>query len=112
MSFLGSDNNKLALVIGINYTGKDGELRGCITDTQKIINMLKTRCGYNDSQIILLTDETSNKPTKSNILNAIDSFVDRAHKEKAKELWFSYSGHGSYTWNYSGDVEKITKMKL
>ena len=109
MSFLGSDNKKLALIIGINYTGKNGELRGCITDTQKIINMLKTRCGYNDSQIILLTDETSNKPTKSNILNAIDSFVDRAHREQAKELWFSYSGHGSYTWNYSGDVEKDNK---
>ena len=69
MSFLGSDSKKLALIIGINYTGKNGELRGCITDTQKIINMLKTRCGYNDSQIILLTDETPIKPTKTNILN-------------------------------------------
>ena len=56
MSFLGTSNTKLALVIGINYTGKNGELRGCINDTQKIINTLKTRCGYKDSQIILLTD--------------------------------------------------------
>lgn len=109
MSFLGSDNQKLALIIGINYTGKNGELRGCITDTEKIINMLKRRCGYTDSQIILLTDETELKPTKSNILNSIDLFVDRAHRENAKELWFSYSGHGSYTWNNGGDNEQDNK---
>ena len=109
MSFLGTNQKKLALVIGINYYGQNGELRGCITDTNKIIRTLKDRCGYTDSQIILLTDETTKTPTKSNILNAIDDFVDRANKESAKELWFSYSGHGSYTWNYGGDNEKDSK---
>ena len=109
MSFLGSDEKKLALIIGINYTGMSGELRGCITDTQKIIKMLKERCGYEDSQIILLTDETHFKPTKANILDSIDLFVDRANKEGIKELWFSYSGHGSYTWNFGGDNETDSK---
>uniref|UniRef100_A0A6C0J6T5 Peptidase C14 caspase domain-containing protein n=1 Tax=viral metagenome TaxID=1070528 RepID=A0A6C0J6T5_9ZZZZ len=109
MSFLGTSNTKLALVIGINYTGKNGELRGCINDTQKIINTLKTRCGYKDSQIILLTDDTEKKPTKNNMLNAIDEFVDRSHKESCKELWFSYSGHGSYTINNGDDNEQDNK---
>ena len=99
MKFLGSNSNKLALIIGINYVGKNGELRGCITDTQKIITVLKTRYNYKDSQIILLTDETDTKPTKQNILDSIDNFVDRSQKENIKELWFSYSGHGSYTWS-------------
>ncbi len=109
MSFLGTSNSKLALVIGINYVGQNGELRGCVADTEKIINTLKGRCGYNDSQILLLTDNTPLKPTKTNILNAIDIFVDRANKESIKELWFSYSGHGTYTWNNGGDLEKDNK---
>ena len=109
MSFLGTDNSKLALIIGINYIGKNGELNGCINDTKKIIEFLKTRCGYDDSNIILLTDETEVKPTKNNILNAIDTFVNRANNNNLKELWFSYSGHGSYTWNYGGDAEQDNK---
>ena len=55
---------KNTLVIGINYKGQNGELRGCITDTNKIIQTLKERCGYTDSDIILLTDETTKTPTK------------------------------------------------
>tara|TARA_B100000795_G_scaffold261221_1_gene237797 strand:+ start:4674 stop:6104 length:1431 start_codon:yes stop_codon:yes gene_type:complete len=109
MSFLGTKNKKLALIIGINYNGRPGKLNGCINDTKKIINTLKTRCGYTDSQIIVLTDETEKQPTKSNILNAIDLFVDRSYKESCKELWFSYSGHGTYTINKGGDKEKDNK---
>lgn len=109
MSFLGTQNNKLALVIGINYNGSQGKLNGCINDTKKIINTLKSRCGYKDSQIILLTDDTDIKPTKQNILNSIDKFVNRSFKESCKELWFSYSGHGSYTWNRGLDKEKDFK---
>ena len=40
MSFLGTDGNKLALIIGINYTGMNGELNGCINDTKSIANFL------------------------------------------------------------------------
>ena len=71
MSFLGSKNSKLALIIGINhYTGMQGELNGCINDTKKIINF-KNRCGYLDRNIILLTDDTAQKLTVKvqNIIN-------------------------------------------
>ena len=109
MSFLGSSNKKLALVIGINYKGKNGELRGCITDTERIVKMLKERCNYQEEQILLLTDDTTIKPTKDNILNHINIFVNRANSEGIKELWFSYSGHGSYTWNFGSDKESDSK---
>lgn len=95
MSFLNTSNNKAALVIGINYTGhSSGELRGCINDTKKIINFLKTRCGFIDEDIILLTDETENKPTRENIINGFNKLVEKS--SNCKELWLSYSGHGAY----------------
>ena len=72
---------------------------------RSIINFLKVRCGYLDENIILLTDESNQKPTKSNIIQAIENFVSKANTQDFKELWFSYSGHGTYTWNYGGDSE-------
>ena len=85
MSFLGSNNSKLALVIGINYTGMQGQLNGCINDTVKIINFLKSRCGYLDQNIILLTDESEIKPETippleyakdiNNIISCISFFI-------------------------------------
>lgn len=99
MSFLNTGNDKAALVIGINYTGhQHGVLRGCINDTQKIVNFLKSRCGFLDENIIILTDDNENKPTKNNIENAIKKLVNKS--DTCKELWFSYSGHGSYITSY------------
>ena len=57
----------------------------------------------------MLTDDTDLKPTKKNILDMINKFVNRANNENIKELWFSYSGHGSYTWNFGGDKESDSK---
>ena len=108
MSFLNTSQSKAALVIGINYTGHErGVLRGCINDTEKIIDFLKTRCGYTDDNIILLTDETDNKPTKQNILNGMNSLAEKS--KECKELWFSYSGHGSYLNSNSNDDESDYK---
>lgn len=108
MSFLNTSNNKAALVIGINYTGhSSGELRGCINDTKKIINFLKTRCGYTDDNIILLTDESDNKPTRENIINGFNELVEKSNN--CKELWLSYSGHGAYM---SSDTESDNKDEV
>lgn len=106
MSFLNTGNAKCGLVIGINYEGKSGaELNGCINDTQRICNFLKSRCGYQDSDIQLLTDNTGLKPTKQNIINGIKKLVQRVKDTNAKEVWFSYSGHGSYLSGYGGSEE-------
>ena len=107
MSFLNTINNKCALVIGINYEGKQGaELNGCINDTIKVKNFLKSRCNYKDEEIDLLTDNTSVKPTKQNIINSINRLVSRVKSTNSKEVWFSYSGHGSYLSSYAG-VEEV-----
>jgi metacaspase-1 len=106
MSFLNTSDSKCGLVIGINYEGKSGaELNGCINDTQRICDFLKTRCGYQDNNIQLLTDNTSIKPTKQNIINSIKTLVQRVKNTQSKEVWFSYSGHGSYLSGYGGSEE-------
>ena len=103
MSFLNSGNNKCGLVIGINYENdSNAKLNGCINDTKSIANFLKNRCGYQDDNIELMTDDTPLKPTRQNIINAIQMLVQKVKKTNAKEVWFSYSGHGSYIYsNYS-----------
>ena len=70
MPFLNTNSNKAALVIGINYIGMEGELKGCINDTKNIKQFLKEKCGFSYLSIFLLTEETSLKPTKENILKA------------------------------------------
>lgn len=107
MSFLNTSNKKLALVIGINYNGNiNAKLNGCINDTIKIKNFLKNRCGFVDSDIELLTDDTIIKPTKHNILNSIRKLTRQVRDENIKEVWFSYSGHGAYLKNNGFDTEK------
>ena len=102
MSFLNTNYNKCALVIGINYTGIQGaELNGCITDTNRISNFLVDRCNYNNENIEIITDDTLLKPTKQNIINSIKNFVQKIKDNNIKEAWFSYSGHGSYLNNNS-----------
>lgn len=107
MSFLNTTSTKCALIIGINYTGKQGaELNGCINDTSRISTFLKGRCGYQDSDIQLLTDDTIIKPTKQNIINGIKKLVQRVKDTNSKEVWFSYSGHGSYLSGNGGSEEQ------
>jgi hypothetical protein len=107
MSFLNTSSVKCGLVIGINYEN-DGaaKLNGCIEDTKNIVTFLKNKCGYQDSDIQLLTDNTAMKPTKQNIINSINMLVKRVKETQAKEVWFSYSGHGSYLSCYSSVEEK------
>lgn len=107
MSFLNTTNKKCALVIGINYDGNpNAKLNGCINDTTKIKNFLKSRCGFNDNNIDLLTDDTIIKPTKQNIINSIRKLTKQVRDEGVKEVWFSYSGHGAYLRNNGFDSEQ------
>jgi hypothetical protein len=92
------NKNKKALLIGINYTGTDNELNGCIND----INCIQERIsknGFND--ITILTDNTINKPNKNNILNSFRNLLDNS--QPGDLLFLSYSGHGSYDKDKNGD---------
>lgn len=98
-------SNKLALLIGINYTGTNHELNGCINDVQKMKQVLLDHFGYQENQIIVMSDEESGalRPTALNIMNQLGSLIIRAYYNEAQEIWIHYSGHGSYIEDHSGD---------
>ncbi len=57
-------SRKLALLIGINaYTGGIPQLAGCMSDVEMQYELLRHRYGFNESDIIMLTDDTTEKPT-------------------------------------------------
>jgi len=89
---------KLALVMGLEYTGTRDYLPGCINDATAIKQMLLQN-GYRDENIEMMTDRMSgsNYPTKRNILRQLRSIVRRANSMKADRIWISYSGHGGST---------------
>lgn len=92
------NKNKNALMIGINYLGTYSQLYGCIND----VNNLKIRLsdkGFSNMNII--TDLTSKKPTKANILEEFKNLLINA--KEGDFLFFSYSGHGIYAKDMNGD---------
>ncbi len=89
---------KRALLVGINYRGTQSELSGCINDVENVKVYLLAH-GYSEDSITVLTDDTPNKPTRSNILKGIMNLVLSGDKH----LYFHYSGHGGSTRDRSGD---------
>ncbi|KAM7205772.1 Metacaspase-1A [Naviculisporaceae sp. PSN 640] len=95
-----------ALLIGINYFGKEGELRGCINDVKNLSSFLIERYGYKREDMVLLTDDQQNpvmQPTKENIIKAMQWLVANAQPNDA--LFLHYSGHGGQTEDLDGDEE-------
>ncbi|KAG2017809.1 hypothetical protein CC2G_007286 [Coprinopsis cinerea AmutBmut pab1-1] len=95
---------KKALLIGINYIGQSGELRGCINDVKNIKRFLTDQWGYKEGDIVTLTDDESNprmRPTASNIRQAMKWLVAGAQPNDA--LFFHFSGHGGQTKDRDGD---------
>lgn len=91
-------NNKKALLIGINYIGTENELNGCVNDVLAVKERI-TNNGFNN--IVMLTDNTSLKPNKINILNAFKNLL--VNSKEGDLLFFLYSGHGSYTLDKNND---------
>jgi hypothetical protein len=92
------NKNKKALLIGINYTGTSNELYGCISDVNSIKERIDKQ-GFNDIKV--LTDLTSKKATRDNILEAFKNLL--INSQAGDLLFFLYSGHGSYTIDRNGD---------
>lgn len=104
MSIINTSNKKFAVIIGINYVGTESQLNGCINDANHIKNFLITKCGYLQENILMLADDNINpKPTKQNIIDSFATLVNKSTNEQFNELWFSYSGHGSYVRDVNGD---------
>lgn len=92
------DKAKKALLIGINYTGTSNELYGCIND----VNCIKERISSNGfTSIKTITDLTTTKPTRDNILKEFKSLL--TNSQAGDLLYFLYSGHGSYDLDKNGD---------
>lgn len=95
---------KKALLIGINYMGTSSQLNGCINDVKKVQDYL-LKNGFESDSIHTVTDHIGStlKPTKENILKQIHWLVSDLPKNKQCELFFHYSGHGSYTYDRNKD---------
>lgn len=95
---------KKALLVGINYYGSSCQLSGCINDVKNVMSALQAQ---DYTLFRVLTDEASTaheyQPTKANILAGIDWLLSGATPED--RLFFHYSGHGTQTYDFSGDEE-------
>ena len=94
---------KRALLVGINYVGTKNELRGCINDIDNIAAYLQSARGYSSNSFITMSDVSTRKPTRANILSAFKELLQGVRA--GDELWFHYSGHGALQRDTNGDEE-------
>jgi metacaspase-1 len=88
-----------AVCFGINYLGTENQLAGCIQDAYHMQEMLLK--SYNYDQVIVVTDETNVRATRSNMMHAIHWLV--RDSKAGDSLVVHYSGHGSQLADRSGD---------
>jgi metacaspase-1 len=93
---------KKALCVGINifqnYPGS--ALQGCVNDVNDMVALLKKWLGFQDPDIVKLTDAQA---TKVNIMKNLKDMVDGAKQGKYSYLVFSLSSHGTQVPDTSGD---------
>ena len=92
--------------MGLNYRGSSAELQGCINDTENLRSFLTSTLGYADEEVRIMTDDSENTdlvPTYDNILGQLDQFVSDINKNDVSQAFLSYSGHGIYLRDRSGE---------
>jgi len=94
-----SPYKKYALIIGINYTGTDLQLNGCINDAHNVKKLLDS-WGFD---ITLMTDNETGPfyPTKNNIIQQININVSKLSANDILIIY--YSGHGALVNDTNGD---------
>ncbi|MDV3348864.1 caspase family protein [Leptothoe sp. LEGE 181152] len=93
-----STTRKLALLVGVNQypagNSRFTNLRGCTTDVELQRELLIHRFGFQASDILVLSDDAAQKPTRSNILTAFEEHL--IHQAQPGDVVvFHFSGHGS-----------------
>lgn len=88
---------KRALLVGINYVGSRNELYGCVRDVGNVATFLTGR-GYS---CVAMTDTTPKRPTRANILAALETMLRVT--PAGSSCFFHFSGHGTSTWDRNGD---------
>jgi hypothetical protein len=92
-------SNKYALLIGINYRNTSNQLEGCINDATNIKKLLEEQYAFKN--FTMLTDDTTKKPTKKNILDEFTNLLKNSNN--GDSVVFTYSGHGSSISDLTGD---------
>lgn len=98
-----NQSKKVALLIGINYIGTPNELRGCISDINRMRDFLINKQGFSPSNVQIMTDNNLDKnttPTRANILRYLTIGVSQM--KAGDYFFFHYSGHGSQVPDRSG----------
>ncbi|KAK7196880.1 Caspase domain containing protein [Novymonas esmeraldas] len=93
------DGDVKALLIGINYTGTEYALSGCVNDIHTMLDTLRKIDFPITESCILVDDETfpsvTAAPTRESIIKHISWLVKDA--KPGDVLFFHYSGHGAQT---------------
>ena len=86
---------KLALLVGINKypISSYADLKGCTTDVELQKALLVNRFGFNPNDVLTLTNDTNDKPTRQNILTAFEKHLIKQAKPDDVVV-FHFSGHG------------------
>jgi len=96
-----------ALTIGINYLSLrpgQGQLSGCINDSDTMMGVMKEVFRFDDTQICRLRDDRPDMmPTKSNILASFRWLTQGA--APGDEMFLHYSGHGGQQKDTNGDEQ-------
>lgn len=94
-----NNSHTKALYIGINYENTRHQLRGCINDVHNLQKFFDSE--FNVKNFQMLTDHTEKKPTRSVILEEIESILVNA--VAGDHLIITFSGHGVQTPDYDND---------
>ena len=104
--------NKKSLFVGINYTGQNGELRGCLNDVINMKEFVMNNFGFSDDSdhMLVLTDDQSgsHSPTRENIVRGMKWLVEGA--KAGDSLFFHYSGHGGSQADSSPESDEADGM--
>lgn len=92
-----------ALLIGINYEGTRSELHGCINDVNHMKQFLMEEYQAQPQMMHVLTDKTSEKPTRKNIIKGFQWLVEGVTNKSV--LFLHYSGHGGSVRDRNGDED-------
>ena len=90
---------KRALLVGCNYNNTENQLFGCIDDVHNVKELLEKQCNF--TQITIMTDNTSMKPNKQNILNQFIQLLTQTNENDT--AFFQFSGHGMGIMDNNGD---------
>ncbi|KAL3911946.1 MAG: hypothetical protein SGILL_007082 [Bacillariaceae sp.] len=93
--FASGEGERRAVLVGINYRGQNGELRGCHNDVYHMRDYLVKEQGFPEANITVLTDDGMGlQPTKQKMITALKDMADIS--KEGDSVFFHYSGHGGF----------------